>query len=205
MPTNLLPPDDNLSDLGSASKRWKTVHTEAIETSGGTFDLAEYNRIKGMHGWGVYEDGETSPATQVLTTTPQILSIDGLGSNTNIDYLPLDIRGVGQLWSENKITPVAIGDSYNLRIDLEVAAKTGSPTYIDFVLDIGGQPIVSIPIVERVISSPKTPPYTLSVGFPIFCLTTFRTNGGEIFLSTDTGTLTISERRILIIRTSSDV
>ena len=39
--------------------------------------------------------------------------------------------------------------------------------------------------VEANISVSKTAPFTLSVGFPIFCLSTFVANGGQIFLNTD--------------------
>jgi hypothetical protein len=44
----------------------------------------------------------------------------------------------------------------------------------------------------------KTPPYTISVGIPIFCLATFVTNGGQIFLKTDTGTLDITAPSIFL-------
>jgi hypothetical protein len=49
----------------------------------------------------------------------------------------------------------------------------------------------------------KTPPFVVSVGFPIFSKTTFNTNGGQIFLSTDTGTATITKRDMSIYRISS--
>ena len=95
--------------------------------------------------------------------------------------------------------PINIGDAYDLRIDLEVTAKSAA-TYIDLILDIGGAATITIPIVDRVIALAKTPPFALSFGFPIFCLTTFKTNGGQIFLNTDAGTATVSARSIFIKR-----
>lgn len=162
-------------------------------------NFSELYGVAYTHGWGYYEDGETSPATQSITTTPTYIQIDGLGSNSNTDYLPV---GVSALWdtTNDKITPENIGDAYTLRFDFEITAKTGSPTLIDLSLDIGGTGSITIPIVERIIGLTKTPPYKISVGFPVFCLTTFNTNGGRLFLATDTGTITIGGRGISIFR-----
>ena len=154
------------------------------------------------HGWGYYNEDQTVASTQVITTTPQKLTIDGLASTSESGYLPLEIRGISELWntSTNKIEPIGIGDDYTLRIDLKVTAKSGAPTELKLDLDIGGGASPSIVIVERFIATAKAPPYSISIGFPIFCLTTFVANGGQLFLSTDTGTVTIQERAISIHR-----
>ena len=156
-------------------------------------------------GWGFYVDGETAPATQTITTTASKLQIDGLGTSSNSSYLPLAIRGSGQLWDtvNNKILPINIGDGYTIRIDLEISAKTATPTELVLDLDISGGATPTTVIVERIIGTGKTPPYVVSVGFPIFTLTTFKTNGGQLFLSTDSGTVTIASRQISIHRISS--
>lgn len=145
----------------------------------------ELYNVSDTHGWAYYQDGETSPATQEITTTASYLQIDGAGTSTNTAYLP---NGISAFWdiTNDKITPENIGDAYTIRLDLEVTSKTGSPTLIDLSLDIGGTSSITIPIVERIISTTKTPPYKISVGFPIFCLSSFNTNGGRIFLTTDT-------------------
>ena len=100
----------------------------------------------------------------------------------------------------NKITPISLGDSYDLRIDLTVSAKVANPTEMTFTLDIGGTAGITVPVFTRYISLAKTPPYAVSIGFPIFCLSTFLANGGQIFLNTDTGSIDISLRNILIKR-----
>lgn len=162
----------------------------------------EASTFQSPHGWGYYNEDQTTPSTQVLTTTAQKLTIDGLGSASNSSYLPLEIRGVSELWNvaTNKIEPIGIGDDYSLRIDLKITAKSGSPTEITVDLDIGGGATPTIIIVERFVPTAKTPPYNISVAFPIFCLSTFIANGGQIFLSTDAGTVTIQERGISIHR-----
>lgn len=167
-------------------------------------NFSELYSINTTHGWGYYQDGETSPATQSITTTASYIQIDGLGANSNTDYLPI---GVSALWdvANDKITPENIGDAYTVRLDFEITGKTGSPTLLDLTLDIGGTTSITIPIVERIISTSKTPPYKISVGFPIFCLSEFNTNGGRLFLTADTGTITIGARSISIYRINKGV
>lgn len=154
------------------------------------------------HGWAYYVDAATA---QTFTTTAAKLSIDGLDAATNTAYLPPEIRGSGALWdtTNDKITPMKIGDAYSLRVDLPVSAKTGTPNSLIFQLDIGGGAAPTTVIVDRDISITRTPPYTLSVGFPVFSLSTFVTNGGQIFISTDTGTVDILDPTITIVRTHS--
>ena len=148
-------------------------------------------------GWGYYKgDG----AGQTIGTTATKMTCDGAGATSETGYLPLAIRGSSDLWntSTNKITPIQVGDAYNLRLDLPITAKGGSPSILTMQLDIGGGASPSIVIVERDISVSKTAPFNISVGFPIFCLTTFVTNGGQIFLKTDSGTVTVTKPAIYL-------
>lgn len=160
------------------------------------------SEIYNVCGWGVYQDAETTPATQTINTTPAKIQIDGGGSSSNSSYLPREIRGSGELWDvvNDKITPINVGDAYDVRLDLTINSKTGSPTYIQFDLDIGGGAAPTVIIVERILGVAKTPPYSLSIGFPIFSLSTFIANGGQLFISVDSGTLTIGKRQIFIKR-----
>jgi len=193
------------------SKQTINIGTVANDGTGDTLRDAmditndNFTELYNIHGWGYYQDAETTPATQSITTTASKLQIDGAGANSSSAYLPREIRGISELWdtTNDKITPINIGDDYSIRVDMEITAKTGSPTELEFELDIGGGATPTIIIVDRIISTGKAPPYTVSVGFPIFCLSTFKTNGGQIFLKTDTGTVTISARAISIHRLSN--
>lgn len=158
-----------------------------------------------VHGWAYYQDAATTPATQSITSTPSKLQIDGAGANSESNYLPREIRGSAELWdtTNDLILPINIGDSYSVRVDLEITAETGSPNEINVSLDIGGGGTPSIVIVDTYISTGKSTPYNVSICIPIFTLTTFNSNGGQIFLSTDTGTVTIGNRGISIFRISS--
>lgn len=161
--------------------------------------------LKNVSGFGFYVEDQTVASTQTITTTASKIVIDGVGSTSTSAYLPYEIRGVSELWDtlNNKITPIAIGDGYTLRIDFTITAKSGSPTELLFDLDIGGGATPTINIVERTIETAKSPPYNVSIGFPFFALSTFNTNGGQLFLATDTGTVTIEKRQISIHRISS--
>lgn len=193
------------------SKQEINIGTTANDGSGesirSSFDKTNDNftELYSVAGWGYYQDENLS--TQVFNTTPSKITIDAGGANTNDDYLPYSIRGVNDLWdgANDKIVPISIGDSYNIRLDFIVDSEIGSPNNINIVLDIGGDVTPTINIVEMYVSAGKSTPYNVSVSFPIFCLTTFDTNGGQIFISTDAGSITVGNKAILITRTSSGV
>lgn len=151
-------------------------------------------------GWGYYQDGGSA---QVINTTASKISIDGAGSLTNTGNLPLEIRGTDQLWdtTNDKITPMKVGDQYDIRIDLPITAESASPTQLTLEFDIGAGSTPTIVILERFVSTGKSTPYTVSIGFPLVALTsTTVTNGVQIFASTDTGTVTITNPSITVAR-----
>lgn len=154
------------------------------------------------HGWGFYADTASSPATIVYNTTPAKLQIDGGGGTSESSYLPPEIRGSAELWDvvNDKITPVAVGDSYDMRINLTISATSGTPNYLILELDIGGSASPTNVISTQALPMYKTAPFDIVVSLPIFTLGTFLANGGQVFLSTDTGTATVSDRSIFISR-----
>ena len=171
------------------------LRTAFTKTNDNTLEL--YN----VSGWANYADGQTAPATQTINTTPSLLLIDGLGANSESGYLPREIRGISELWDGvDTITPINIGDAYDVRFSFTVTGKTASPNVITAVLDIGVGAGITINIAETQTPVVVSPPFTITGAIPIFCLTTFVTNGGRIFLSTDSGTLTLSSRSIFIKR-----
>ena len=153
-------------------------------------------------GWGNYSDDEV--AGQTITTTASKLVINGLGASSNNDYLPREIRGISELWdvATNKITPITLGDGYTLRIDVEILTEVANPNEILTQLDIGGAATPTIVILDRLSSTGRTAPYVISAGFPVYTLATFLTNGGQIFMSTDSGSVTLGSKAISIHRIS---
>ena len=150
-------------------------------------------------GWGYYLD---NAAEQTFTTTASKLSIDGLGSLTNETYLPPEIRGSGSLWdtANDKITPIRLGDGYDIRLELPITTDSGA-SELTLELDIGGTSSPTIVVLPRFLTMAKTPPYTISIGFPLVVLTsTVITNGIQLFCKTDAGTVGITKPSILIKR-----
>tara|TARA_R110000796_G_scaffold31212_1_gene83004 strand:- start:1765 stop:2355 length:591 start_codon:yes stop_codon:yes gene_type:complete len=160
-----------------------------------------FTELYNVAGWGNYADSEAVTATQTITTTPSILLIDGLGASSESGYLPREIRGVSELWDGvDSITPVNIGDAYDIRFTLEITAKTSNPTEIEAVLDIGGASGITIEVARHQIPVLTTPTFTITGAIPIFTMQDFITNGGRLFLATDAGSLTIASRAIFIKR-----
>lgn len=178
----------------------------ALRVGTNLVDNAEFVKAQSeILGFGSYIDSETSPATQTITTSESKLLIDGAASSSNSLYLPLQIRGISELWdvTNNKINAINIGDGYTMRLDFEIESKSGAPKGIDIILDTGGGATPTIIELERTISVSKTAPYKVSIAFPYFTLSNFKTNGGQIFLKTDSGSVIISNRKISIHRISS--
>ena len=182
-----------------------TPDTNKVSASDMNAIKASVNALYDEKGWAFYTDSTTTDLT--VTTSATLLTIDASGATTEISELPTGLTNVTGFWdsSNNKITPDVAGDAYDARVDFDIISKTSNPTSLTFELDISAAGDQSIVIVERFISVSKTPPYSISIGLPIFSLSTFVANGGKIFLSTDTGSLTIRARGIFIKRDYSPI
>jgi len=187
------------------AKQTINIGTTANDNTGNTIRVGgdmindNFTELYGVAGWGYYQDSLATPTISVTTSFTQI-TIDKLGSLTNESYLPYEIRGSGSLWASDKITPVNIGDDYDGRLDIQITARTGSPTYIEFIIDISG----STPDTNRIFTgymlSTNATPYRQNLPLDYFTLSTFVTNGGKIYARVDTGTVTVGSRAIKISR-----
>ena len=123
-------------------------------------------------GWGYYLDDATE---QTFNTTAAKLSIDGDGTASTEAYLPLDIRGFTSLWdtTNDKITPTAVGDAYDIRLNLPVTSRT-SANYAEVVLDIGGTSSPTNVINTSRIEVDRAAPFSHSIPIQIFLFINFR-------------------------------
>ena len=128
-----------------------------------------------------------------------------MGGISESGYLPKEILGITNLFNTttNSIMPIYLGDSYDLRVQLKVDSVSGNPSRMDLQLDIGVGATPSIVISSQSAAIKVGVPAYIIYSFPIFSLSTFISNGGKIFLNTNTGSLTVTDRTIFIIRTSS--
>jgi hypothetical protein len=171
----------------------------SIEDPTSTVNLTLAGGDTNTKGWGFYTDDVTS--NQVVTTTDLKLLINGDGSNSNEEYLP---KNNGSIWdvSTSQMTPAEVGASYDVRIQLDITSLSGNPTQMNFKLDIGGGATPTIVIMEQTVTLKNNVPQSVVISTPIFCLQTFVDNGGQMFMSSNTGTITIENRTILLVRTS---
>lgn len=155
-------------------------------------------------GWGYYEDNAASSIS--VGTSRTKLTINGNGSDSTSDYLPREIRGTGELWdtSGNKVTPMTLGDNYLLRVNFYITAISGAPTFIILESDISG---VGSDIVtaQEVVVNKRTAPFLSTEAIEVFTTSTALTNGFTIYLTTDSGTVTIGDRSIVVHRTSANI
>lgn len=149
-------------------------------------------------GKAYYQNG---PVGQTITTTPSKLAINGVGTLTRTDKLPLEIRGSGQLWNTAtyRIMPIRLNDGYLVRIDVPITAMGGSPNNFRIQMDIGAGTTPTPVIFDLFTALNKTPPFVASFTTAFDVLTTDVLNNGiELFCSVDVGTVTLGAPGIYI-------
>ena len=159
------------------------------------------NALYNVAGWVEYKDlTNTVSNKQSLTAGQQnALTIDG--ASTIKTYKPLGM-GTAELWANNKITPLALGDAYQIRIDFqaEIANANG---YFDFGIYIDGAIGYA---VQDTFTFPKGSgvAHRFSLNFLIYCLDTFLANKGELRVN-PSHTMLVWDKRIILSRIYSNV
>lgn len=159
--------------------------------------------IANPQGWGKYVDSLATP-TLTINTTDSKITIDSLGAG-QVDRLPFVIRGSGFLWEAltNKITPVGEDDLYLISFTATVASLTSAPLYVKFTLDVGGDVAPTDVLYEFTVPLAGAAPYPMQALCQFHVTADALTNGIQLFAKTNTGSLTLSNREILITRIAS--
>lgn len=154
-------------------------------------------------GWGYYKDDNTE---QTFNTTAAKLVISGADASSTSLYLPKQIRGTGELWdvTNNLVTPIAVGDAYNIRLDLPITARTDA-LVAEVQLDIGGGSSPSIVPITTYFDPTTSTPFDLSLNFNISVESTLLSNGAQFFITTDTGSIGITAPSITVTRTHGEI
>lgn len=126
---------DNIPD---ATKQNKRAADLLIRTSDGQERRTGYDG-----GWLVFADGEHPETNKqsISAGTETLLSVDGLGANTNSDYargVPLDV------WEANTLQPQATGEVYNVIISFKLSKASSTQTFVHLAGKIGASYTVSI-------------------------------------------------------------
>lgn len=169
---------------------------ETTEGSGGlTRRVTARNLMK--TGWAYYADAaHTSGAPLSVVNARVKLLNNGSGATTNKSFLP---HGVTDLWntSTNKITPIEVGDAYMIRVEFK-AKPNNNDAHMGLQLDIGNGSPENI-VHNRIIFPKQQVEHSFSWSFPVFTLETFKTNGGEIYFDTTSGSFDIDVYDIAIL------
>jgi len=195
-----------ITPLGGGTSELRKLALADLSDGGSVSNILN-NDVLNYQGWENVVDGEVTTPTLSVDATPRKITVEdeGVVNGTNSDYLPRAIRGTGNLWdtATSKVTPIAIGDTYTVRFTFKIDSKTASPTLITATLDTGGLASPTIPVHTSHVSGVVAAGSIVSFDMTVFCLDTFKGNGGQVFLNTDVGSIVISEREILIVRTGS--
>ncbi len=186
-----------ISELPIITSVLQVGATVPILQSGVTSQITPLNLLG--KGWAFYDDSQYTVGSPLAINNARTkISIDGLGSNNETDFLP---DGVSAFWNTttNKFTPVAIGDCYDIRLEFVVETMKDSTFLIE--LDIGS-PLFVISSQSLIASKTTGVPIVYSFNVPIFTLATFVTNGGEVYIDTtvDAQDLDIYNMKIFIKR-----
>lgn len=149
-------------------------------------------------GKGIYVDSKEDPSLQKIESTYSQLLIDALGSGTDNRFLPRELRGSGNLWATNKITPEHEGDSFVVRFSLPVEDINTAATLTARLVEgasssnnlLGEWSFGLNPGVNRTFNILTMLDSTASVN----------TNGASLFLKTDTGDLLLNKPSVSVVK-----
>lgn len=158
--------------------------------------VSSINALYDSLGWMTFTDTihtELNKQT-ILAEVPTTLTIV---DSTPIDEYKPTIIGDNLLWTGNKITPHAVGDTYTLRIDF-TASIDNSQGYFGLAIDVNGA-IGEILSKDSVFPKERNTPHEFSFTIKVFCRETFVQNGGEIKI-TPSHDMLIWNKRIFLDR-----
>lgn len=203
--------NDNSVDITNTTDALNT-RLDAIEgvtpasVPGGMFvsDGAGGGEFIRIQGWSQYDDSKTDVGTpsQVIATGVRT-QLTNDGGTTTLNKLPSD--ATIPLWNTvtNAVNPIALFDTYNLRVKFTVENYGGTSPSIEVELDIGGGLGTIVDSSRALLKSGAK--QTILMSFPVFAGSAFLTNGGKIYVTyTGTGSCDIYGTGVLVIRESKN-
>ena len=134
-------------------------------------------------GWGYWQDNANRTGNRQLITadTRALFTVDGLGENTNTDFLG-DMPS--SVYNGNTIMPNGVGNTYTVRIDYKASSNSVSQgEYCEVALDIGDGGVIEILDDRFDLAKGSGNTHIFSRTYQIFCLDTFNANGGKFYIT----------------------
>lgn len=131
-------------------------------------------------GWAIYDD--TGLAVTV-TTSEVSVEIDGDGPLTVISQLP---HSTGALWEDDHFLPVSFEDVYGIEFEFNISAVSGAS---NITVKLGDE----VRQVEAATGIKK-------LSYPLHIFQGVPEDVVEILVSTDAGSVTVTNRRVKIVQ-----
>jgi len=209
--TDLVAADVVLTDavaLNTARTQVVEAASTASTVAGGQWvsDGAGGGEFIRIQGWAQNTDTDTTVGTptQNIATGVRTKWLND-GGSLDLDKLPSDIGASGHLW--NKATsvfePIALFDTYNIRMTFKVQNYSGTTPDIKVELDIGGSlGVISAQTIPLLKGGAEQ---DIMMTFPVFAGSTMLTNGGTFYITfTGTGSCDVFDNSIFIVRESKN-
>jgi hypothetical protein len=158
-----------------------------------------------IQGFSQYEDSRTTVGSPTMTIATGVRTqIINDGGALTLERPPSD--ATASLWNTttNKHVPIALFDTYDIRLGFNAEDYSGTDPYLRCELDIGGGLGVifsqTIPLLKSGVEQ------ACIFAFPVFTGTTYIVNGGTFYLTyVGTAPCNIFDTSILISRTSREL
>jgi hypothetical protein len=149
-------------------------------------EITTTSKRSGNTGWAIYAStAYTSGAKlSIAATTRTKITLNSSGGASTNAYVADGDSDYYNI-STGKIMPTAAGDAYDVRLIFSCDVAGSGVAYVDADLDIGGA-IGIVAQETKVVSKGSSVENKILLSWPIFCLSTFVSNGGEIYLTPDT-------------------
>jgi hypothetical protein len=160
-------------------------------------DVVNLTTIKSRDGWASYSTTTYTSGSPFTISPSSTVTLQNNANSSITADLPL---GVSAFYNgtTNKITPAAIGDSY--MVNIRFKAKTSSNNdYLTLFIDIGGGMQINAETKEFLRGANTEQSFNFAL--PVFSLSTFVTNGGEVKITSNLGTISVYDITYFITRT----
>jgi hypothetical protein len=207
--TTLVAADVVLTDavaLNTARTQVVEAASTASTVAGGQWvsDGAGGGEFIRIQGWSQHTDTRTTvttPTQNIATGVRTKWLNDGV--STTIRKQPSD--ATAHLWdvATSKFAPIAVFDTYNIRLTFKVQNYAGTTPDIKVELDIGGSlGVISAQTIPLLKGGAEQ---DIMMTFPVFAGSTMLTNGGTFYITfTGTGTCDVYDNSIFIVRESKN-
>lgn len=150
-------------------------------------NLTTLGQIKSRDGWASYSTTAYTNASPFTVAPNTTVTLPNNANNSITSDLPLGVTAFYN-GTTNKITPVAVGDAYTVNVRFK-ARTTMNNDYLTLFIDIGAGTQINAE-AKQFLKGANTE-QAFSFTMPIFTLATFVANGGEIKVSSNSGTISI--------------